>query len=50
MNNEYIRSFNSVTEACKYIGKDPNISRTSIISCCAGRQKSAYGYIWKLNN
>lgn len=39
-----IQKFYSVEEAAKYIG---NKNKYFIDSCCRGRFKSAYGYIWK---
>ena len=29
---------------------NPNTTRVSIKRCYQGKQKSAYGYIWKLKN
>lgn len=38
-----ILKFNSASEAQRHFGK----GRTgSISTCCRGKQKSAYGYIW----
>ena len=40
---EYIRSFNSLTEAADFLMKTPG----HISKCCKGERKSAYGYVWK---
>lgn len=37
----------SVMDAARAVG-NPKISRVGIKRCYQGRQKSAYGYIWKL--
>lgn len=46
----FIRRFNSITEANKYFGKDRNCS--AINKCLKGRNrnKTAYGYIFKYEN
>lgn len=43
MNGEYIKSFNNVIEASRYVG----ITRSAISKCCNGNNKSAHGYIFK---
>jgi hypothetical protein len=43
LNGNFICIFNSVKEAGKSINKNPQ----SIADCCRGRQKTAYGFIWK---
>lgn len=43
LNGRPIKTFNSLTEASNEL----DIPITSIIDCCKGRQKTAYGYIWK---
>jgi hypothetical protein len=35
-------------ESLKEAGLKNNVSKNSISSCCAGRLKSAGGYLWKL--
>lgn len=40
---EHINRFNSITDAAKNIDKDTS----HIVSCCKGRRKTAYGFIWK---
>lgn len=40
---EFIRDWSSVIEVERVLG----YRRGSISSCCSGRYKSAYGYIWK---
>lgn len=44
-NNNIIQEFKSIKEALEYLGKSPNNS--CITSCLKGRQKTAFGYIWK---
>ena len=43
INDNLINQYNSAAEA----GKTLNKSGNSIADCAAGRQKTAYGYIWK---
>lgn len=43
-NGVLINSFNSATEAAKYIGAS---TCSLITSCCKGKYKTAYGYIWE---
>lgn len=45
MNEEYIRTFNSIREANIFLNKKLNNSHIS--ACCKGKRKSAFGYIWK---
>lgn len=42
-NNEFIKSFNSLTEASRETG----INHGNISKCCLGKQKSSGGYIWQ---
>ena len=44
LDENMIKDFNSVVEAVKYLEKT---SRANIDSALQGRQKTAYGYIWK---
>jgi hypothetical protein len=45
LNGNVIKEHNSITEACLSVGK---INRQGdITSVCRGKQKSAFGYIWK---
>lgn len=44
LNNEFIREFSCVGEIIKNNNK---YSQGNIRSCCKGRYKTAYGYIWK---
>jgi hypothetical protein len=30
--------------------KELNVNFTNISSCCRGKQKTSYGYIWKFKN
>ena len=39
----FIRDWDSATTASKEL----NIFQTSITACCKGKQKSAYGFIWR---
>ena len=39
-----IKTFNSIIDSAKYIGKNKSCH---IVSCCKGKLKSAYGYIWR---
>lgn len=43
LNNNLLNRFNSITDAAKNINKDTS----HIVSCCKGRRKTAYGFIWK---
>lgn len=46
LNNEFIKEFSSITIASKEL----NVNFTNISSCCRGKQKTSYGYIWKFKN
>lgn len=46
LDNKYIRTFNSLIEAANFLGKN----YSNISTCCRGKIKSAYGYIWKFEN
>lgn len=43
LNGEYIAEYYSATEA----GRKNNCRQGGISECCNGKQKTAYGYIWK---
>lgn len=43
---EYIKTYDSITEALKMMGKNPK-NREAITLCCSGKAKTAYGYIWR---
>lgn len=43
LDNNLLNRFNSITDAAKSINKDTS----HIVSCCKGRRKTAYGFIWK---
>lgn len=43
------RQHYSAMNAARTLG-NPNTTRVSIKRCYQGKQKSAYGYIWKLKN
>lgn len=45
LDGNYIREFNSVTEAAQGVGK-PTV-RSCITKCCLGKRKSSQGYLWK---
>ena len=47
LRGQYIQSFNTITEAAKFIGVK---NGSNIGSCCRGKIKSAYGCIWKYKN
>lgn len=44
-----IKGEHAVMDAARTLG-NPNTTRVSIKRCYQGKQKSAYGYIWKLKN
>jgi hypothetical protein len=48
---EYIKTFPSAIDAERHINQKPTAHwkelRNNINDCCRGKQKSAYGYIWK---
>jgi len=46
--NNFIKEFKSITEACLYLDK-PN-RQGDITAVCKGKQKTAFGYIWKYKN
>jgi len=43
LEGEFIREWNSMTEASKSLNRPPS----SLSECCSGIRKQAYGYIWK---
>ncbi len=43
---KFIKEFISISFAAKEI----NVNFTNISACCLGKQKTAYGYIWKFKN
>jgi group I intron endonuclease len=48
LNDEYIRTFKSITEALLFLNK--GIKSGHISQCCKNKRKSAYGYKWKYNS
>lgn len=46
LEENFIKEYNSLTEA----SIDNNCLITNISSCCRGKQKTSYGYIWKFKN
>ncbi|WP_242227195.1 NUMOD4 domain-containing protein [Bacillus cereus group sp. BfR-BA-01315] len=44
LDGDYIRTFDSMREASRLIGRGGN---GSISACCNGKLKTAYGYVWK---
>lgn len=46
LNNIFIAKFSSATEVQKKLG----YHSTDICSCCKGKNKTAYGYIWRYAN
>jgi hypothetical protein len=45
LNGNFIKEWNKIKEASEYMGKIKDTS--SITSCCRGKQKTAFGFIWK---
>lgn len=46
----FIQTFSSAMEAARAVGKITSTSNgasSHITDCCRGKQKTAYGYIWK---
>lgn len=41
----YIRDFKSISDALIFLNK--SLKQSHISSCCKGKRKSAFGYIWK---
>jgi len=48
LKNNKINEFPSMTEACTYLNKPGRVG--DINSVCIGKQKTAFGYIWKYKN
>lgn len=46
LENNLLNEFNSQTEALKFV----NAKGDGVGMCCRGKQKTAYGYIWKFKN
>ena len=45
---EIIKEFDSLSSACRYIGKE-NTFVSTISSCCRNKRFSAFGYRWVFN-
>ena len=45
LEGNFIREWEKIKYACEALDKINNTS--SITSCCKGRQKTAFGYVWK---
>jgi hypothetical protein len=45
IDNEHIKDFKSITDACNFLNTDPRHSH--IGSVCEGKRKTAHGYRWK---
>jgi DNA-binding ferritin-like protein len=43
----FIKSYNFIREACYQFGTSIEKIESNIGACCRGRQKQAYGYVWK---
>lgn len=48
LDGTYIRDFKSISDALIFLNK--SLKHSHISSCCKGKRKSAYGYIWKYKN
>jgi hypothetical protein len=48
LQGNFIREFNSIREACVYIGLKPTNSQIGL--CANNRIKTSYGFIWKFKN
>lgn len=48
LDNNYLRSFNSIAEANLFLGKAKNAS--NIVQVCKGKRKTAYGFKWSYAN
>ena len=48
INLNFIKIWNVIKEAEYFYNK--NLKSKNIIACCTGRQKTAYGFIWKYYN
>jgi hypothetical protein len=46
-NNNKITEYNSIREACRQFKGDINNIESNIGGCINGKQKTAYGYVWK---
>ena len=47
LEGNFIKEYTSIRQA-EIENHPENVSNSNISSCCTGRQKTAYGYIWKL--
>lgn len=45
----YIKTWNCIQEAENFYGNPHAKAKTNIHNCCTGRQKTAYGYVWRFN-
>jgi len=46
-NNNIIKEYNSIREACSQFGENVTKIESNIGSCVNNKQKTAYGYVWK---
>jgi len=46
LKGNFIKEWNSVSEAAKFFNRNHGMD---IINCCQGKQKTAYGFIWRKN-
>lgn len=44
---ELMKTFESISDACRYLGKEPNMSVSQIKKCLDGKYNQAFGYAWK---
>jgi group I intron endonuclease len=47
LNNVLIGIFDSILDACNYLGIDYKKANSHISQCCQGKRKTTCGYIWK---
>ena len=43
----YLGEFESIKDACIFLGYDPRASSSHISECANGKRKTAKGYIWR---
>lgn len=50
LKGNFIKSFSTISEACRELGKTGTGCVSHISEVIRGKRKTAYGYVWKINN
>lgn len=47
LSGKYIKTFKTISDACRELNLDYKLSGSTISKCCQGKTQYAYNYIWK---